>query len=377
MADEADKTEEPSPRRLEEARRRGQVARSRELSGALVTAAVLGSLAATAPGWLGALVLLVRTGVTHAVSTVPAAPQGRAIAALSASGLLAARALALPLGAAVIAALLVGALQTRGLLVFEPLLPKVERLAPDPKRLWGAQNLAELIKGLLLIGLVGGVAYTVLRGQAALVVRLVGARPEALLAALGRTLQGLGFAILGVMIGVGGADYLWQRHRMLRSLRMSRDELKREHKESEGDPEHKAERQRLHRELSQQRALEEVRRADLVVVNPDHIAVALRYDRDGQGAPVVIAQGTNLMAARIREIAREAGVPIFRDVTLARSLAEVPEGDEIPEALYQAVAELLRIVYGMQAPAPGPGAADGRAEQPAAPGPAAAGWTRV
>jgi len=94
----------------------------------------------------------------------------------------------------------------------------------------------------------------------------------------------------------------------------------------------------------------EVRKADFVVVNPDHIAVALRYDRDGEAAPVVVARGERLLAERIKQVAREAGVPIFRDVTLARSLRDLPEGTEIPAALYEAVAEILRVVYGMPAP---------------------------
>jgi flagellar biosynthesis protein FlhB len=152
---------------------------------------------------------------------------------------------------------------------------------------------------------------------------------------------GLRLAAAAAVIGVG--DYLWQRHAHRKKLRMSRDEVKREHKESEGDPSHKAERHRLHQELIQQRMVAEVRKADLVVVNPDHIAVAIKYDADGPSAPVVVAKGERLVAEQIKQAAREAGVPIFRDVTLARSLREVEEGDEIPEALYEAVAELLAV----------------------------------
>jgi flagellar biosynthetic protein FlhB len=157
---------------------------------------------------------------------------------------------------------------------------------------------------------------------------------------------------------------------------MTREQVKREHKESEGDPRHKAERHRLHRELLEQRMVAEVRKADFVVVNPDHIAVALRYDREGEAAPVVVARGERLLAEKIKEVAREAGVPIFRDVTLARSLRDVEEGDEIPEALYEAVAEILRVVYGE-------GAADDRDTAPPseAPPPHAAppgaGWRRA
>jgi flagellar biosynthetic protein FlhB len=127
----------------------------------------------------------------------------------------------------------------------------------------------------------------------------------------------------------------------------------------------------------EQRMVAEVRKADFVVVNPDHIAVALRYDRDGDAAPVVVASGERLLAERIKQVARESGVPIFRDVTLARSLRGLPEGEEIPAALYEAVAEVLRVVYGMTEPAAAatPAQAATAPEAPAVP--RGAGWKRA
>src|SRR5204863_10130870 len=121
---------------------------------------------------------------------------------------------------------------------------------------------------------------------------------------------------------------VWGRHR--RSLRMARDEVRRETKEAEGDPSHRAERRRLHRDLLELRMVAEVRKADVVVINPEHIAVALAYDRQGDGAPVVVAKGERLLAERIKQVARQAGVPIFRDVALARALGEIADGQEIP-----------------------------------------------
>ena len=122
----------------------------------------------------------------------------------------------------------------------------------------------------------------------------------------------------------------------------------------------------------------EVRKADFVVVNPDHIAVALRYDRDGDAAPVVVARGERLLAERIKQVAREAGVPIFRDVTLARSLRDLAEGTEIPEALFEAVAEILRTVYAMN-PTPGAGTNSAPPAQPPADTPVAIGaaWKKA
>jgi len=161
---------------------------------------------------------------------------------------------------------------------------------------------------------------------------------------------------------VGAADYLLARHLHVRGLRMTRDEVRRESKEAEGDPTHRAERARLHRELAEQRMVADVRSAELVVINrgqvaSDQIAVALRYDKDGDGAPVVVARGERLLADRIRAAARDAGVPIFplilRDAGLARSLRGLDEGAEIPVALYEAIAELFRAVYAAAPPPTG------------------------
>ena len=171
---------------------------------------------------------------------------------------------------------------------------------------------------------------------------LAGVGAARTLAVLGVLASRLALRVALVALALGVADYLFAYRRHRRGLMMTREEVKRESKESEGDPSHRAERQRLHRELMEQRMVAEVRKADFVVVNPDHIAVALRYDRDGDAAPVVVASGERLLAERIKQVAREAGVPIFRDVTLARSLRGLPEGEEIPAALYEAVAEVLR-----------------------------------
>ncbi|MGA7740631.1 MAG: EscU/YscU/HrcU family type III secretion system export apparatus switch protein, partial [Polyangia bacterium] len=151
----------------------------------------------------------------------------------------------------------------------------------------------------------------------------------------------LGLRLAAALAMWGAADYLWQRHRHARSLRMTREEWKREHKESEGDPLHKAERQRLHREILEQQMIEDVRRAKLVLVDGDRLAVALGYDPGQAGAPVVVAKGERLLAAMIREVALQARVPVLASAALAQALRAAEEGDEIPEATFDAVAQLL------------------------------------
>ena len=148
-------------------------------------------------------------------------------------------------------------------------------------------------------------------------------------------------ALVTLILGV--IDVVVVRRSWMKRLRMGKDEVKREHKESDGDPQLKAQREKLHHELLAQSTLGNVKRASVVIVNPTHLACALRYDEgEGDAAPVLVARGDGELARRIVEAARAYGVPVLRDVPLARALHELEIGDEIPEALYEAVALILR-----------------------------------
>jgi type III secretion protein U len=205
-----------------------------------------------------------------------------------------------------------------------------------------AQVALGLAKGLVLTA----IALSWLRAGTAGLAGLARAEPAALLRAapaLGALALRLGVAFLA--FGLLDLGLAFGRHR--RALRMTRDEVRREHKEDEGDPAHRAERRRLHQALL---STAPVRRATVVVVNPTHVAVALRHDRGSGDAPRVLAKGTGLAAARIRSAARRAGVPIVRDVPLARALHRLAGvGDEIPEELFDAAAALLAHLYGSEA----------------------------
>jgi type III secretion protein U len=363
-----DATEEPTPRRVAEARRRGEVAFSRELTSAAGLVAALAVLTWDAPALLARFVATLRASLARAVAG------GAASGGLEEAGRLALRATGPVLAATVLAAVAVGLAQTRGL-VLAPIRVDLGRVASGGSigRVLSGRTLAEAAQGLLKVAIVVGVAALVLRPVTGALIALTGAPAARVLEALGRLAGRLGLRLGAASLALGAADALLVARRHRRGLRMTRDEVKREHRESEGDPAHRGERQRLHREILEQRMIDEVRKADFVVVNPDHIAVALRYDADGEAAPVVVAKGERLVAERIKQIAREAGVPIFRDVGLARSLVELSEGGEIPPELYEAVAEILRAVQGLAAASkPDP------AQPPPAPpkGPAH-GWKRA
>jgi len=370
VAASGEPTEEPTQKRLDDARGRGEVPLSRDLVSAAGMTAALGALVFGASSIVGRLLGYWR----EALSVAPAAvtPPGNA---LGAGAVAMARTLGAPLGAAAAMALGAGLLQTRGLIALGAAKPDLGRLSPASglKRVFGGQAGLAVGKGLLKVILVGVLAWVTVRPVLGGLVFLAGAPADRMLAVLGILAARLAERVALVALALGVADYLFAHRRHHRGLRMTREEVKRENKESEGDPSHRAERQRLHRELLEQRMVAEVRKADFVVVNPDHIAVALRYDKDGEAAPVVIARGERLLAERIKEVARQAGVPIFRDVTLARSLRDLPEGEEIPAVLYEAVAEILRIVYSLERPP--------AAEPPREPGPAVvprgAGWKRA
>jgi flagellar biosynthesis protein FlhB len=362
-----DATEEPTPRRLAEARRRGEVAVSRELSSAAALLAAVVVLAWDAPALTARSVATFRVSLTEAVSG------GGPAAALTLAGSLALRMLAPTLGAVLLVGVATGLAQTRGL-VLAPVRVDLGRLASAAswRRVFDGRAGLAVAQGLLKVALVGAVAALALRPFSGAVVVLTGAPPARLLTTLGALAGRLGVRLAAAGLALGALDALLVARRHQRGLRMTRDEIKREHREAEGDPAHRGERQRLHREILEQRMIEEVRKADFVVVNPEHIAVALRYDPEDDAAPVVVAKGERLVAERIKQIAREAGVPIFRDVGLARSLVELAEGGEIPAALYEAVAEILRVVQGVNERDVGATSTD----VPAPTGPGA-GWKRV
>ena len=335
-------TEEPSPRRLRRAREEGDVPRSGDLTSSLAFLAACAALAAGASPLATRLVARFERGLAQAVSPDPptaGAALGGALRDLAAS--------TWPLlGAAFVVAVCVGALQAGGFFTLQPLVPQGRRVSPFAgfKRLLSGEALAATARALAKLVVVAAVASWTIAPHLAELPRLTRVGAPAALAFAG----GLGMRlVLRVAVAyalIGVADYLWQRRQWLRRNRMTREEVKREQKESEGDPRHKAERQRLHRELLRHRMVEAVQRADCVIVNPDHIAVALRWDEASMDAPEVVAKGERRVAEQIKEVARQSGVPIYRDVALAQALNRLELGDAIPEALYEAVAEVLRFL---------------------------------
>lgn len=243
--------------------------------------------------------------------------------------------------------LLVAALQARGTLTTKTLEVKWERLAPHKnlKQFAGIKPLVELLKALLKVALVGTVIYLVLDRAWAELIRLPQTSPGSLLALLGFYVVRVFIASAVALMALAGADYLYQVWQHEKELRMTREEVKKELRETEGDPFVKARLRQLGRSLARMRMMHEVPTADVVVTNPTHIAVALRYDVTVSPAPIVVAMGARKTAQRIKKIAADAGVPVIENKPLARALFKTADvGGPVPPALYIAVAEVLAFV---------------------------------
>jgi flagellar biosynthetic protein FlhB len=354
-----ERTESPSQKRLDDAREKGQVPRSRDLTAAAVVLA--GGLGLYSMDTIVGDQLL---GLMHdglSVTRSEALDTGRMLLQFehgAAQGLRAAAPiLGLLLAAAVVAPLAIGGWNFSS----QALAPDFSRLGPVAGfgRMFSLRSLIELAKALARFLVVGLVAGVVLHGQfhrfTALVIEPTREAIGHALTLCGSALIALGGA-LGAIALIDAPLALWQHHK---SLRMSRQELRDEHKESEGSPEIKSRVRRAQQALARKRMMQEVPRADVVVTNPTHYAVALRYDETRMRAPIVVAKGRDLIALRIRELAAEHGVPTLEAPPLARALhASCELGEEVPARLYAAVAKVLTYVYQLRharrtgAPAP-------------------------
>jgi flagellar biosynthesis protein FlhB len=348
MADDFNqsRTEAPTPRRREEARNEGRVVLSMELAAGLLLLCGVGVLWFVSRGLGAGLLETVRQGVLRCQLDELGPEQTRDLLAgyltrgLQLTGVL----LALLFMAAL--AVMVGQVGFR--LVPELTAPNWERV--NPVGGWGRMfSWMALLRGGLAcakVALITLLAGVVLRGR---FVRLAVLDQQNLHGTVGQTwdiVLHLGLIVAAAFVVVGVVDYLLQRMRFEMNLRMTREELKDEIKREEGDPRIKARIRKLARELSQRRMMRDVPRATVVVTNPTHLAIALRYDKGALGAPKVVAKGAGHLARRIVETARRHGVPVVERKPVAQALYRAVQiGQEIPAALYHAVAEVLAYVY--------------------------------
>ncbi|WP_426750661.1 type III secretion system export apparatus subunit SctU [Myxococcus sp. Y35] len=359
MSDESgEKTEEPSQKKLDDSRKKGQVWKSKDLSGVGVLLVGLGALKFSWDMMETELTSLFAFSFDHLSN-----PEGLAVATgqMLYLGLRALLLVSLPVlaGGAIVGGLM-EYLQVGTLFTMDPLMPKMEKLNPIQglKNLLNKKAIVELLKNLIKITVTAYVVYGVVRDSMPLVAETVRQDTRAIMSIMGELVTRVATRVALLFVLFGVFDVWWQRKSFMKDMMMTKEEVKKEYKQSEGDPHHKAKRKEMHQEIMEGAQMEAVREADVIVTNPDHVAVALKYDREKDGAPRVLARGIDFKAERIKAIAREQDVPTLRNVPLAHALLRVEVGHEIPEELYDAVAEVLNFVYGLKAGQPAP---EGRA----------------
>ena len=339
-----EKTEEPTRKKLDDALKRGDVAKSQELNTWFGLAAATLAISIFADGVVSSLM---PTLTRFLASPQTMATDGISLRAMTGGlGLTIGAALALPILLLALAAIAGNAVQHPPLLTTEPITPKFSKVSPAAgfKRLFSAESLITFLKGLIKIGLVGVVITLVVWPERARVASLTATDVATMLPVLKQLTLRILVAAVSVFGVIAIADFLWQRHRWKKRLMMSLQEVRDEHKQQEGDPHIKARIRAIRQQRSKKRMMAAVPTATVVIANPTHFAVALKYET-GMGAPICIAKGVDALALRIRKLAEDSGVTVIENPPLARSLHAALDVDkEIPAEHYKAVAEVIGFV---------------------------------
>ena len=340
-----DKTEPASPKRREEARKKGEVAKSKELAAVAVLCACTVYLFFAAKGMSSELGMLMERTFSR-IPSISASDIN--IVEFSMQTLREFLLLILPIMIlAFVVALGVNYLQVGFLWSVEALAPKASKIDPVQglQRMFSVRSLSELAKSLAKLTIVGWVAFSTLKEEFPNFVPLIYQDRWAILSWLGLTSWKLTIRCCMVIAVLAILDYFYQKWEYERNMRMSKQELKDEYKQTEGDPAVKARIRSIQRELARRRMMEEVPKADVVITNPTHLAIALRYNSAKMKAPKIVAKGADHIALKIRGVATQSGVPVVENRPLAQNLYKLELGEEIPSRLYQAVAEILAYVY--------------------------------
>ena len=345
--DRESKTEEATPRKLEQAREKGDGVKTMDL-GSFATLAATAAVVLIAGGWLSRnmaaqltpflsrpdeMILQGKGGVDILRYALMAGAPALLIVMLSA-------------GASGAAASL---LQTGLRFTPEKLKPDFSKVSPRKgfERIYGPDGLMHFVKSLVKVGLTGAIAWWVLKPFVPQLATLSALEPAAMLPFAIDVLKRLVFAVAALTLAIAGADWLWQRQRFLTRMRMTREEVKEDFKQTDGDPHVKARQKQIRNERARRRMMQAVPGATVVVMNPTHYAVALKYEAGETAAPMCVAKGLDTLALKIRAVAEAAGVPVIEDPPLARALYAAVDIDEmIPAAHYEAVAKIIGFILG-------------------------------
>ena len=339
-----EKTEEPTAKRRNDARQKGQVARSQELSGAFVLLAGFFVMRA-----LGSTILTeIETYTIHIYANMNQTVDAETVMHLIIDGMIVLAKTAFPVMIAILVmGLAINFYQVGFMFTTEPLSFKLDKLNPITGfgRIFSKRSLVELLKSLLKIAIIGAFLYVYLSGEIMHMPEFIYLDLKSSMARMGDIIFSLVFQIIIVYFVMAAADFAYQKWQTTQDLKMSKQDIKEEFKQTEGDPQIKGKIRQKQQQMAMNRMMKEVPEADVIVTNPTHYAVALKYQA-GMKAPEVVAKGQDLVAQKIKDIAREHRVTIVENKPLARALyAAVEVGGIVPPELYQAVAEVLAYVY--------------------------------
>lgn len=344
VGDTGEKTEEATPEKLRKAKEEGQVPKSQDFVSALGFASGFLAMA----GLLSYIINTIKEFLVASIDAAMRAPTMSTIGRVLQEALPLILKVSLPVGATVmVIGIFSNVLQTGFFLAFKVIIPKFDKLNPinGLKGLFKLKKIVELIKNILKMAIAAWLAWKVM-AEALFSITLSVTLPVTQSVDFGASvLWDYLIKTVVLFLTIGAADLLYARHSFHKEMMMSKYDVKQEYKQSEGDPHMKSHRKQLAQELLFGGSVENVKNADAVVVNPAHIAVAIKYDKDKSKAPTVVAKGMRVHAEKIKEIAKHYGVPILRNIPLAQALNKLEIGEEIPEELYEAVAEVLSFVY--------------------------------
>lgn len=341
-----DRTEAATPHRREEARKEGRVAKSVDASSGVVLLATLMILKAAGPYMLNGMTESMRYSLSH-LHNQELTIKTLSSLSLTSMALFAKLCIPLMVGTAVIG-LTVNVLQVGLKVTPKSITPDFNKINPMKGivRLVSMQGLVELLKSILKVVVIGYCVYAFLKNEYPVLLDMASLTPVEFGSVIGGICYRLMIRGAVVMLIIGLLDYIYQKFSFEKSIKMTKQEIKEEYKRTEGDPLIKSKIRARQAEMSRKRMMQDVKKADVIITNPTHFAVAIRYDSNEMSAPTVIAKGQRLMALKIRAIAEANGIPIIENKPVARLLYRTVEvGQSIPEELYQTVAEILAYVY--------------------------------
>ena len=342
----AEKTEQPTPKRLRKAREKGQVAQSQELPAAVSIAVLVMVLALSAPALLQWFIIQMKQGMSGQISVFA---DSKAFMNFLNTKIISSIVAMCPILAALFVGSVVSCVAVGGL-NFAPQALNLKFDAINPvkgfERLFNIKTVVKLGVSIAKLVFVSVIVWLYLRSRIDTLAAIRWAWSAQIMVAIAKITLGMMIHICVALLIIAAIDVFFQKWKYTQDLKMTKQEVKKERKDTDGSPEVKSRIRRIQIEMAKQRMLQEVPKANVVLVNPTHVAVALRYEAKAMEAPIMVAKGADHLAEKIREIARAYGVPIVRKPELARTIySTVQPGDVIPQTLYAAVAEVLAMIY--------------------------------